>query len=192
MLSRSHPHLGAFDFVLLSAVWEHLLPAERHRLAGLLWDLLAPEGILFVNQTPNRWSLIESHSTGLPLLNYLPEALAAWAANRVSKRLTAPLSRQELLRGGFRGGTEREIVDVLSGVSAQFRPVTVEPTRLGLKNGVDLWYASARHAHSERVARAARVAFALVKRASGIDVTPYLDLAVRKVPSAGDRARPPM
>ena len=48
--------IGDFDFIILSAVYEHLLPQERNVLLPLLWRRLKPNGIIFINQTPYRWS----------------------------------------------------------------------------------------------------------------------------------------
>ena len=63
--------IGRFDFIVLSAAYEHVLPGERRSLTARLWEALIPGGVLFINQTPYRWSLIESHTSGLPFLNYL-------------------------------------------------------------------------------------------------------------------------
>ena len=41
-----------FDFILLSAVHEHLTKKERMSLMPLLWEKLKSNGIMFINQTP--------------------------------------------------------------------------------------------------------------------------------------------
>lgn len=69
-------NIGLFDYVIFSAVFEHLLPAERHMLLPLLWSHMKPGAILFLNQTPHRYSPIELHTTHLPLINYLPDGAA--------------------------------------------------------------------------------------------------------------------
>jgi hypothetical protein len=43
-----------------------------------LWRQLRLGGILFLNQTPHRYYPLEHHTTGLPLLNYLPERAVRW------------------------------------------------------------------------------------------------------------------
>ncbi|GAI94708.1 unnamed protein product, partial [marine sediment metagenome] len=58
--------LEDFDYVVLSAVYEHLLPNERKNLLPKIWAHVKPGGILFINQTPYRYSPIESHTTVLP------------------------------------------------------------------------------------------------------------------------------
>ena len=53
--------VGGFDFIILSAVFEHLLPNERVNLMPLLWDSLNVGGVIFINQTPHRWFPIEQN-----------------------------------------------------------------------------------------------------------------------------------
>jgi len=52
----------------------------------MLWSLLRPGGVLFVNQTPYRWRPLEYHITSLPFVNYLP-AFAAMRVARLSPRI---------------------------------------------------------------------------------------------------------
>jgi hypothetical protein len=68
--------LPNFDFITLSAVYEHLLPHEREEVMPRIWAALSPGGVIFINQTPHRYFPIELHSTGLPFINYLPDRLA--------------------------------------------------------------------------------------------------------------------
>ena len=79
--------IGQFDYIILSAVYEHLLPSERPALLTLLWSHLRPGGVIFLAQTPYRWFPVELHTTGLPLINYLPDRLALACARRFSKRV---------------------------------------------------------------------------------------------------------
>ena len=77
-----HENLGNFDYIVLSAVLEHMLPNERKILIPKLWQLLALGGILFIDQTPFRYFPIEVHTTHLPLINYFPSKLACFCANK--------------------------------------------------------------------------------------------------------------
>ena len=77
--------IGTFDYVMLSAVYEHLLPHERRVTMPLLWNALKPGGILFISGTPHRWFPIEHHTTGLPGLNYLPDILTHALGSRFGK-----------------------------------------------------------------------------------------------------------
>src|SRR5436309_1759361 len=70
------PVIGRFDCVVLSAVYEHMLPQERVRILPLIWSVIRPGGFLFINQTPHRYFPYESHTTSLPFINYLPDILA--------------------------------------------------------------------------------------------------------------------
>jgi hypothetical protein len=70
------PEIGTFDFVMLSAVYEHLLPEERRRVMPWIWSKLKPGGTLFINQTPYRYFPYEHHTTGLWFINYLPDKLS--------------------------------------------------------------------------------------------------------------------
>ena len=83
---------GEYDFVFLNAVYEHLLPGERQVVLGGVWSALKRDGILFLNQTPHRWFPVEAHTSGLPLINYLPKSLALMAMRKFCKRSIAQAS----------------------------------------------------------------------------------------------------
>ena len=61
--------LGTFDFVVLSTVYEHMLPTERSVVLEQVWSALRDGGYLFLNQTPHRFTPYETHTTQLPLVN---------------------------------------------------------------------------------------------------------------------------
>ncbi len=94
------PNVGRFDFVILSAVYEHLLPEERETVIPLVWSVIRTEGHLFLNMTPHRWFPVEHHTTGLPLLNYLPNGLALTVARAFSNRIDKSEPWEVLLRRG--------------------------------------------------------------------------------------------
>ncbi|MFA7359927.1 MAG: class I SAM-dependent methyltransferase [Candidatus Kapaibacterium sp.] len=65
------------DFIVMSRVYEHLLPKEREGIFLEIWNLLKTGGVLFIIETPYSLYPIEFHTTqGLPLINYLPDNLA--------------------------------------------------------------------------------------------------------------------
>lgn len=171
--------LGTFDHVVLCAVYEHLLPEERKSLLPKLWAALEPGGILFLRETPHRFFPIESHTTGgLPLINYLPDAAALWATRTFSRYWPRDVTWSELLRGGIRGATIGEIERILRGCPGRAR--LLEPARLGVKDRVDLWYVTAeKSSHGVGKQRIHRSLKAL-KRLTGLDFPPYLELAFRK------------
>lgn len=63
---------GAFDVVVVCGVVEHL--PERHRRAQVdeYYRVLAPGGHIAILDTPNRAFPLETHSVGLPLVQWLP------------------------------------------------------------------------------------------------------------------------
>jgi hypothetical protein len=51
-----------------------------------MWSALRPHGLLFITETPHRYWPTEGHTTGLPFINYVPDALAGAAARHLSGR----------------------------------------------------------------------------------------------------------
>lgn len=171
------PGLGKFDFVMFNAVFEHLMPNERHELLPLVWSQLKPGGILFLNQTPHRYWPVEMHTTsGLPLINYLPDWLALRYARRFSRRVAPDESWESLLRRGIRGGTVREIMGILGG---RTHAALLAP-RPEVGDRIDMWYRT----QSRRYALlkgSARAAVKTLKWVTGMEIVPSLALAIRKV-----------
>lgn len=168
--------LGEFDFVLFSAVFEHLLPPERRNLLPLVWNRLKPGGILFLNQTPYRYSPVEVHTTGgMPLINYLPDQVTLRIVRRFSHCYSGEVTWERLLRDGIRGGTVSEILRILR---QHGRPVVLEP-RADVGDRIDLWYGSLSARH-RWLKRAIRAGLKLIKLTSGSVITPSLALAIRK------------
>lgn len=168
--------LGSFDFVLFSAVFEHLLPSERRKLLPLVWSRLNPGGILFLNQTPHRYFPVETHTTeGMPLINYLPDRLTLRIVRHFSRRYSGQVSWERLLRDGIRGGTVAEILGILR---QDGRPVLLEP-RAEVGDRIDLWYGSLSARH-RWLKRAIRAGLKLIKLTSGSVITPSLALALRR------------
>jgi 2-polyprenyl-3-methyl-5-hydroxy-6-metoxy-1,4-benzoquinol methylase len=163
--------LGEFDYIVLSAVYEHLLPHERGALLPRLWAHLKPGGVLFINQTPHRYSPLELHTTGLPLINYLPDRLACWATKRFSRRLAGDEDWPALLRAGIRGATIGEIVRTLGSRAELLLPRHGDP--------IDLWYGklSPRYGWFKKAMWAALKA---LKPIAGTHLVPELTLAIRK------------
>jgi ubiquinone/menaquinone biosynthesis C-methylase UbiE len=171
--------IGTFDFILLSAVYEHLLPDERRILMPRIWKTLRLGGVLLLNQLPHRYYPLEYHTTGLPLLNYLPDSLAFWVAKRFSKRVKANCSWNELLRAGVRGGTQREILNRIRD-AGEGVPQLLEPHRHGFTDSVDIWYSLSMARRPLRVKWAMRVMFKAIGRITGTKFVPDLDLAIKK------------
>jgi 2-polyprenyl-3-methyl-5-hydroxy-6-metoxy-1,4-benzoquinol methylase len=129
--------IGMFDFIVLNAVYEHLLPTERSELMCQLWNHLKPGGVMFLNETPYRYYPIEIHTTGLPMINYLPDKVAFAFARKYSKRIRSDHSWSTLLRRGIRGTTEKE---VLKNIRKNGKASLLTPSLMGCKDRIDLWY----------------------------------------------------
>jgi predicted O-methyltransferase YrrM len=180
--SRLPKGIGPFRAIMLSAVFEHLLPAERATLLPLLWSLLAPGGVMFIDETPARWFPIETHTTGLPLINYLPDRLAVTYARRFSSRVRRDATWDQMRRDGIRGASVKEILGLLA--SGEGRPTLLPPQRLGIRGSLDLWirgYAEGGSGYRGALKRTMATSLNLVARfADGASLVPYLSLAIRK------------
>jgi S-adenosylmethionine-dependent methyltransferase len=69
-------HQDGVGVILLFAVLEHMTIAERLETLRETWNLLAPEGILIVAETPNRLTYYDHHTSWLHFFHMLPEDLA--------------------------------------------------------------------------------------------------------------------
>lgn len=164
--------IGMFDYISFSAVYEHMLPDERQVLMPKIWALLKPGGVLFVNQTPNRFFPMEPHTTGLPLLNYLPDRIALAAARRFSKRIRRYETWEPLLRRGVRGGTEKDILRSL-GTSNGQHPALLKP------NSSAFSQSAVRHSLPHR---AKHVVYGGIGAVLGTSFGPWIRMAIRKHP----------
>ncbi len=171
--------IGTFDFVIMSAVYEHLLPVERKTVMLKVWSAIKPSGYLFLNMTPHRWFPIEHHTTGLPLLNYLPANLALAATRKFSKRTDPNESWEIYLRRGIRGGTENEIIKILRQ-TAESRPQLIEPSRNNLKDRIDLWYSQLNREKHSAIKKAIKYSLKTIRAVSGATVVPNLSLVIKK------------
>jgi hypothetical protein len=153
---------------------------ERPAVLKQIWSVLRPGGYLFLNQTPNRFSPLESHTTGLPLINFLPDRFAHKAAVRFSRRTKPDTTWQTLLRQGIRGGTKNEVLELIrracSGV-----PVLLNPTAAsGDKDMIDLWYRTSAGSRMPVLKRSMWAMLKLMQMTTGAEFVPWLTLAIRK------------
>lgn len=169
--------LGKFDFVVLSAVFEHFLPEERRGLFPKIWSTLKPGGVLFINQTPYRFFPVETHTAGLCFINYLPDKLAHHYARHFSKRNLKNADWPNLLRGGIRGSSPKEIMNILA--DCREGAVLLEPSHLGIKNRFDLWYIKMDRSKYPKLKELYGV-FARLLYSVGILFLPHVSIAVQK------------
>lgn len=177
--NRPPPDIGEFDYVILSGVFEHLLPGERRELMPRVWELLRPGGLLFVGDTPHRYWPLESHTTGLPFINYLPDALAHRVSRRISPRLSGDESWDNLLRAGIRGATPAAVAQALAAGGGPV-PHLLAPTAGGLADPVQLWLEISSRRRLGGVKRLLGRGLSLLHRRTGLTFVPTLDLAFRK------------
>jgi predicted O-methyltransferase YrrM len=169
--------LGRVDFILMPGVYEHMLPCERRRIFPSLWSALRPEGVLFIMDTPNRKWIRESHTSKLPLLNYLPDRLAYAYARRFSKRISEAETWDTLLRRGIRGGSVGELRRILNSVEGG-RPTLLKPIAGKPRTRTSLY---CRKDGSPRgLKRLVSSVLVMVELVSGVAFVPDLDLAIAK------------
>jgi len=65
-----------FDLVLVLGVIEHLPVRGRRQIVDEYYRVLAPGGHIAILDTPNRLFPLETHSVGLPLVQWLPAPVA--------------------------------------------------------------------------------------------------------------------
>ena len=70
--------------MLAVGVVEHLPVRWRRAQVDEYYRVLAPGGHIAILDTPNRWFPLETHSVGLPLVQWLPPRLA-WRYARLGR-----------------------------------------------------------------------------------------------------------
>ena len=171
-----------FDFVMLSAVYEHLLPHERKTVMPLIWSVMRPGAAIFINQTPYRYSPYEAHSTGLWLVNYMPDRVAHFMARhlvRRNQRIKQSTDWNVQLRGGLRGATEKEIVrNLTEGDTASAR--ILQPRQNGLRDRADFWLSSTNQTRYRILKKCISSAFRITDRLWGTIPRLNLEVVIQK------------
>ena len=101
----------SFGFILANAVLEHI-PQSRTAYIRELWRVLAPGGVLLINETPNKYLPADFHTLHLPLTNWLPSTFAHWigvTTGRFDRR------RTDWATSGWRGLGYFELVGSIPG-----------------------------------------------------------------------------
>lgn len=91
---------AAFDVVLVVGVIEHLPMRWRRRQVDEYYRVLAPGGHIAILDTPNRAFPLETHSVGLPGVQWLPARLAYHYARLGRPRVYGRLSFEEFAGDG--------------------------------------------------------------------------------------------
>ena len=169
---------GAFDLVLVVGVVEHLPIRDRRAQVDEYYRVLASSGHIAILDTPNRWFPLETHSVGLPFVQWLPPRIAYGYARVCRRRAFATVPYAEFVADGtgWRNATLRECLP--SWGSAELVDVT-EAAGYG--------WTFFRKTMRSRTLRTLRPVFAssvTLLRAAGFPPSlclPYLNLLFRKV-----------
>jgi SAM-dependent methyltransferase len=169
------PDLPDVDLMTLSGVHEHMFPDERKSLYPMLWAVLKPGGVLFIDQTPERYFPIDTHSSGWPLVNYLPAPVVHFLLTRYCNRIGRRATWETMLRDGIRGGTVREIMRLIPQTGG--KPLLLRPNQSGMRDRVDLWFTQKPPSAKRRLVRAL---YKTIRYTTGVTFLPSLSLAIRK------------
>jgi SAM-dependent methyltransferase len=113
-----------FDLVLVVGVVEHLPPRNRRAQVDEYYRVLAPGGHIAILDTPNRIFPLETHSIGLPLVQWLPPRLAYAYARLARPRKFGAVSYESFVADGT-GWRNATLADCMpSGGAARLRDVT--------------------------------------------------------------------
>ena len=179
-------NIGKFDYVILSAVFEHLLPDERELVLGQIWSVLNMDGIFFLNQTPYRFFPFEGHTSHLFFINYLPKKLAHFFACKFSKRINKNETWEHLLRRGIRGGNPREVLGIFNRVEKGCHPELLKPSLLGFRDRIDVWYQgyavsiANKYPKVKKVQKILKSVAKILYAVSGIVFLPTMSVAIKK------------
>ena len=91
---------GAFDLVVAIGVVEHLPLRNRRAQVDEYYRVLAPGGHIAILDTPNRWFPLETHSVGLPLVQWLPAPIAYRYARALRRRMFRGVPYAEFVADG--------------------------------------------------------------------------------------------
>jgi len=99
---------GSFDLVLVVGVIEHLPARARHRYVDEYYRVLRGGGHIAILDTPNRAFPLETHSVGLPGVQWLPSRVAYGYARALRGRVFAATPFGEFEQSAWRNATWRE------------------------------------------------------------------------------------
>ena len=99
---------GSFDLVLAIAVIEHLPSRDRRRFTDEYYRVLACGGHIAILDTPNRAFPLETHSVGLPGIQWLPARMAYAYARACRPRRVPAGSFASFTEGAWRNAWFRE------------------------------------------------------------------------------------
>ena len=164
---------------LLSAVFEHMLPRERLTLLPRIWALSSETGSCSSTRHPIATTRSRATDPGSPSSTTSPDAAASVAARRLTNRVARDQAGSACSGRGCRGGTQGEVLGILQA-AGDGRPVLLRPSRLGLADEVDIWYAYSMKRNPREFKRVLRLGLKGVSRLTGFGFSPDLNLAIAK------------
>jgi SAM-dependent methyltransferase len=169
---------GRFDLVVVCGVVEHLPDRARRAQVDEYYRVLARGGHIAILDTPNRWFPLETHSVGLPLVQWLPPRIAFAYARTFRRRKFARESYEGFTMDGT-GWRNATLRDCLPSTGSRGLEDLTEEAGYGWQFFRDTGRSSAHRALLPLFAAGA----ALV-RAAGLPPSvclPYLNLLFRKI-----------
>lgn len=170
---------GAFDLVLVVGVVEHLPARARRAQVDEYYRVLARGGHIAILDTPNRWFPLETHSVGLPLVQWLPPRLAWHYARLGRPRTYGVVGFDEFVADGT-GWRNASFSDCLPSSGRAGLVDVTESAGYGFRFFRDTARTRRRRALLPVFAAAARLLTALGQPPSL--ALPYLNLLFRKHP----------
>ncbi len=169
---------GAFDLVLAVGVVEHLPVRWRRAQVDEYYRVLARGGHIAILDTPNRWFPLETHSVGLPLVQWLPPRLA-WRCARLGRpRSYRGVSFDEFVADGT-GWRNATLADCLPSSGRAGLADLTEPSGYGFRFFRDTARSRTRRVLLPFFAAAAR-ALQMLGRPPSLAL-PYLNLVFKKI-----------
>ncbi|HEX6210377.1 MAG TPA: class I SAM-dependent methyltransferase [Methylomirabilota bacterium] len=123
---------GAFDLVVAVGVVEHLPVRHRRQQVDEYYRVLAAGGLLAILDTPNRWFPLETHSVGLPLVQWLPPPLAYRYARLGRRRRFRAVSYEAFIADGT-GWRNASFADCLPSTGTDVVTDLTEAAGYGLR-----------------------------------------------------------
>ena len=115
---------GAFNIVFAVGVIEHLPTRDRHRYVDEYYRVLAPGGHIAILDTPNWLFPLETHSVGLPGIQWLPPRLAFHYARLFRPKFKGVTFQAFVEQGAWRNASLRECLPTAG--CAELEDVTEE------------------------------------------------------------------
>lgn len=150
IFDRVRGHAGEVDVFLLYAVLEHLSVAERLEALRVAREVVRPDGVIVVIETPNRLVSRDHHTSLLPFFTQLPPELALEYASRSPR----PQFREriELARASEPDGGATTLTRFGTGVSFhEFELVFGRLSEHVLAGGYDAALLGERTLHTEEI-----------------------------------------